>query len=103
MLIVKIELWPGGDGARARELGRMAIANVGGTETMGDYTVHLGKGHDFAHGGFNGQVGLTEVQLEGDVYNHARLKASVWLLVAKALRAVGYVAPEPVQPRLEIP
>lgn len=95
MLIVKVELWPHGDGDRAQELGRMAIANVGGTDTRGDYTVHLGKGDDAAGGDFDGQVGLTEVEREGDVYNHPRLTESVWSLVAKSLASVGFEGAAP--------
>jgi hypothetical protein len=37
MLTIKIELWPMGDESTAREIGRMYIANVGGTDERGDY------------------------------------------------------------------
>lgn len=44
MLVIRIELWPHGDRARARELGRVEIANTGtGSPTVGNYVVQLFK------------------------------------------------------------
>lgn len=41
MIVVKIELWPGGleDHPRKAEIGRMYIANVGGNVERGEYDV----------------------------------------------------------------
>jgi len=42
MVVVKIELWPGGDPSKARPLGEMRISNDGtGTEERGNYDVEL--------------------------------------------------------------
>lgn len=44
MLVVTIELWPGGDQARKRHLGTARIANDGrGTLSAGDYDVTLSR------------------------------------------------------------
>jgi hypothetical protein len=37
MLVVRIELWPKGDESTKRDLAVIAIANVGGDATAGDY------------------------------------------------------------------
>jgi hypothetical protein len=37
MLVVRVELWPGGDAGRAREVGRVGLANVSGLAPMSDY------------------------------------------------------------------
>lgn len=39
MLVVKVELWPGGDSAQCRELGRVAIGNLSGLSAISDYAV----------------------------------------------------------------
>ena len=41
MIIVKIELHPGGDHSKAREIGRLKIANIGGTSARGNYAASL--------------------------------------------------------------
>lgn len=41
VIVVKIEIWPYGDEAARREIGRMQIANVGGDADMGQYEVTL--------------------------------------------------------------
>lgn len=41
MLVVKVELWPGGWSANARELGRAAAANVSGSSSDSDYLAVL--------------------------------------------------------------
>ncbi len=44
MIVVKIELWPGGDESKAREIGRIDIANnLKGDSNRGTYTVVLHK------------------------------------------------------------
>lgn len=39
MIVVKVELWPGGSSARMREIGRVFIANSTPDETNCDYFV----------------------------------------------------------------
>jgi hypothetical protein len=41
MLVVKIELWPGGREADKKTLATGTITNIGGTLTQGDYFVDL--------------------------------------------------------------
>ena len=47
MVVIKLELWPGGDQSRARPLGLLTITNDGtGREGVGNYRVeasHAGK------------------------------------------------------------
>jgi hypothetical protein len=40
MIVVRVEIWPGGDSAQAEEVARLTIANDGtGTEEIGHYHV----------------------------------------------------------------
>ncbi len=41
MIVVKIELWPGGSEKRAKEIGRTYINNVGGNYERGNYHVSV--------------------------------------------------------------
>ena len=79
MLVVKIELWPGGDEKRCREIGRMRIINQGGTASAerGDYSIHLMR------------KGTTDtMQRTGEVLDYPRLSYPVWKLVRRALEAL---------------
>ena len=78
MLVVRVELWPGGDAKRARELGRLALANVSGLAPVSDYVC----------------VAVDDLGEEQDVIvrNHERA-AGFWSLVA---RAVDFERAEPV-------
>jgi len=77
VLVVKLELWPGGNPARAREIGRVDIANVGGDPDFADYAVSLQAGRDW-----NDRA--------GSVTGHDR-QLPAWVLVSRALRAVWMV------------
>lgn len=87
MLVLKLELWPGGDASRSREIGRTYINNVGGTDKRGDYDVRvMRKDYDpqtismrdvFANG-----KGITR---KGHVSNYPRLSYNVWRLIVRAL------------------
>ncbi len=75
MIVIRIELWPWGFESRKRELGRMLIDNVGGTNKRGDYRVRvLRKGSE------------TKVLREGEVMNYPRLSYNIWRLVCRALK-----------------
>lgn len=76
MIVVKVELWPNGSEARAREIGRMEIENVAGPLATGDYRVEVPPGRDWC-----ARVGAVPA--------HDRL-LPVWWLVARALKAVGF-------------
>lgn len=45
MIVVRIEMWPRGNEKRKYPLGEIRIANVGGTEASGDYSVTMLKRH----------------------------------------------------------
>ena len=80
MLVVKIELWPGGDKSRCREIGRMHIINQGGTASAqrGNYAIRLmRKGTE------------DTVQKTAEVLDYPRLSYPVWVLVKRALEALG--------------
>lgn len=85
MIVVKIELWPYGDGNKAREIGRTYIANVGGSMTKGNYEVAVCK------------KGTTKCPLiksdkvkaarTGSVEDYPRLTYNVWRLIIRALKS----------------
>jgi hypothetical protein len=80
MLVVKIELHNANTG-RISEIGRMQIANVGGTDEVGDYAIDLSS---------EGFAGSKDVRKSGRVENYPRLIAPIWSLVSKALHSVGF-------------
>jgi hypothetical protein len=71
MLVVKLEIWPHGNEGRAREIGRMQVANVGGDVTIGDYSAAIMR--DRGAPGF------------GEVKQWPRLERDVWQLIASAI------------------
>ena len=92
MIIVKIELHSAIT-HRVTELGRMVIANDG-TATdakKGNYDCAV------ARKGYQGSMGLLlcgnapqKIVRQGRVENHPRLSKTVWYLVAKCLKSMGY-------------
>lgn len=82
LVVVKVELWPHGNEANARTLGRIEIANDGtGTLTHGNYDVRL------SHSGrYSSRPGPWKV---GKVIGYARKALSPYHLVQMALKAVG--------------
>lgn len=80
MLVCRIEMWPGGDQAKAYPLGSVLIANTGGTETQGEYSVQLtGKPEHFRRRGFWRQ---------GAVKDFPRKRLGAYDLLLRALGAV---------------
>lgn len=79
MIVVKMELWPGGDQSRMKTLGTINIVNDGtGTWSRGNYDVFVmqrgkGKGH--------------KVWRRGKVTGHSRLSKSPYYLLLAALQA----------------
>jgi len=87
MIVVKIELWPKGDANRAKELGRIYIANTGGlkTDKKGDYKVAVcRKGSTKCPMPVNGKAAIKAARL-GEVKNFPRKSYSVWRLISRAL------------------
>lgn len=83
MIVVKMELWPGGDETRARGLGTIIIANDGtGTGEVGHYNAtasHAGKYFEKRGG---------EIWKKGRVVNFAR-SLSPYRLLSRVLKAMG--------------
>jgi hypothetical protein len=82
LVVVKIELWPGGNPTNPKPLGTIYIANDGtGTSTDGNYDVRL------SHSGR--YIQKPGVWKRGKVTGYKRAKDSVYHLVKMALEAVG--------------
>ncbi len=88
MIVVKVELHNANTG-EISEIGRAIIANVGGTDELGDYRVCLG-GRRRRDDAANNKLLWDEPCYEGRVEQHERLRLQVWSLVCKALAACGF-------------
>lgn len=96
MIRCTIELLPGGDEARARTIGCVEIANIGGTQAVGDYAVVLKKTPPFP-GALKAawrrgvmQVGHEDADvIVGAVEGHHRSKRGSYDLLYRALKACG--------------
>jgi hypothetical protein len=75
VLRVTVEIWPGGDNARARALAIANIANVSDLADVSDYAVSITEGHNPITNG-------PPWSRRGYVFQHDR-RNSVWALVAK--------------------
>lgn len=88
MIVVKIELWKGGNPNDVEEIGRTFIWNTGeGSYDRGDYGVAvLKKGYDpeTAKGPV---LAKDHVYRRGEVFNYPRLSYNVWRLIIRALRS----------------
>ena len=95
MIVVRVELHSAITG-RVTEIGRMHIANVGGTEDLGLYTATTLRGRS------REQLDRRLPTRKGAVTGYPRKKLHVWHLVARALVAMGYAGPalkpEPADP-----
>jgi len=82
VIVVRIELWPGGSERRKREIGRMTLANQGfgvhpDHPRRGNYDVSLMR------------RGTTDrVQRECEVLDYPRESYPVWELVRRALETL---------------
>lgn len=87
MIVVKIELWPGGDASRSREIGRTYINNTGGSDSRGDYDVRvMRKDYDPQNISLRKVFGEGKgIARKGRVEKYPRLSYNVWRLIAKAL------------------
>lgn len=81
MLLVTLELYPGGSSKHRRVIGRTIIANVGGSSERGNYSVFVGR-----RGRFKDQREIfTKPVRKGAVEDYPRLSYNVWRLVIRAL------------------
>lgn len=102
MLRCTIEILPGGDEARARTIGCVEIANVGGTQEIGNYAVVLKKTPPFP-GALKAAwkkgtlvVGRDDEEvIVGAVVGHHRQKRGPYDLLFRALKACGLEARNP--------
>lgn len=95
MIRCTIELLPGGDESRARVIGLVEIANIGGTVELGTYAVILKKTPPFAgalrEAWRRGRYasGEDDEVIAGEVVGHHRTKRGVYDLLYRALKACG--------------
>ena len=93
MLVVRVELWSAVTGKKT-EIARAVIANDGtGTTRRGNYWAKSMRGRDeeaLQASMVSILTGKTKPVHEGVIENHDRLGQHVWVLVAKALTAMGY-------------
>lgn len=82
MIVIKVELWPKGDPARAKDMGFATIENDGtGTDKAGNYKVTLFK---WTKGG----KGSRSIWKQGGVSGFDRMKRGPWDLLFRALRGI---------------
>ena len=84
MIVVSVQLDSAISPTRDKELARVLIANVGGTDTLGDYMCVSVRGRS------KEQLDRRVVQRRGFVEGHPRKAEHVLNLVAKALINMGY-------------
>ncbi len=80
MLVVRVELWPGGNYRTARTIASMVIGNQSQLAEESDY-------HIRRHTDGSTLLGVAEEEVEFEIKQHKRSQ-SVWALVAKA---AGYM------------
>lgn len=107
MLVIKIELWPGGRESAAKEIGREYIANVGGDHEHGDYVAAVCRRgssempREILAGAFEdlGRDPTIEPQASklealskgtraGRIFGYPREAYNVWRLVLRSLRVM---------------
>lgn len=77
-MIVSVQLHPGGDAFRAKEIARMVLGNVSNLNVLSNYAL-------LAREGSNPVTGNAPVQIVSKIRRHRRAQ-SVWALVAKAAK-----------------
>jgi hypothetical protein len=75
LLRVTVEIWPGGDNARARAIAIADVANVSDLADVSDYAVRVSEG-------YNAIANTRPWSRRGYVLQHDR-RTSVWALIAK--------------------
>jgi len=86
MMKIIIEMWPQGDESRKYLLGEAVIANVGGTEDLGNYEARLFKSPRYAK-----PQNVGAVWHKGIVNQFPRKRLGPWDLLYRALAVtVGY-------------
>lgn len=86
MIVVKLEMWPKGNEEKKYDLGRMYIANTGGSVERGDYVAAVCR------------KGTTDVpepvhrrgvkaSRTGEVKDYPRISYNVWRLIIRAAKS----------------
>jgi hypothetical protein len=85
MIRITVEIWPGGDATRAREIARMNIANVSNFAPDSTYEIWASSDAN--------KFGQPAFEASGMTVHHTR-EDSIWMLVAKAVDrvAAGWLA-----------
>jgi len=87
MIVLKIELWPGGDETRSKEIGRTYVYNDGGTHDRGDYKVRVARKNaptDLLSRAII-EANPKVILRTGEVKDYPRLSYNVWRLMIRAL------------------
>lgn len=85
MIVVNLEMWPGGDETKKRLIGRTYIYNCGGTDERGNYQVRVcKKGKYEPTRDIIAGKGCTRT---GEVFDYPRLSYNVWRLIIRALKS----------------
>lgn len=87
MIVVRVELHSAIT-RKVTELARMRICNIGGTTTVGSYSVETLRGR--SRESLDRGIG----QRAGQVKDYPKLRLHVWHLVARALVAMRYAGAE---------
>lgn len=79
MIVVYVEMWPGGDGSRAQPLGSLAIANESNLSLLSNYSFEIDEAP-------NPALGIEQLQRKGVITGHNQ-NQSVWKLIRRAIDA----------------
>ncbi len=77
MLVVKVEIWPGGYEGGKREIARMKVGNISDLADLSDYTAVIEE-----YG--NDRLGIPKSRSTVQVTGHTR-RSTVWSLIRKIL------------------
>lgn len=80
MIVVKVELWPGGDWLRAKQIASMEIANISNLAAESAYIAKV------RHVG-DSRLGIPALDTSVDIPSHHR-KEGIWPLIRKVLERV---------------
>ena len=79
MLVIRAEVWPGGDYRRARVIGMMTAANISNLADISDYAFEISE--------HTSMIVPRTLNVTGTVEGHNR-KQTLWALVRKILNQV---------------
>lgn len=80
MLVVRVEIWPGGYELGKKEVARMNVANVSNLADVSDYVAEITEEG-------NERLGIPKSRKHASVKGHTR-RSTVWSLIRKILENV---------------